>query len=79
MIFNRIDIMKSVKYKKGSDIDIAVVDDKIDSRIIYSLDDYLNEIYPLPYFFDILDFKAITNENLRKHINIEGKIIYERK
>ena len=33
----------------------------------------------MPYFFDILDFKAITNENLRKHINIEGKIIYERK
>lgn len=66
-------------YKKGSDIDIAIIGDKVDSRIIYSLDDYLNEIYPLPYFFDILDFKSIANENLKEHINIEGKIIYERK
>ena len=42
MIFNRIDIMKSVKYKKGSDIDIAIIGDKVDSRIINILDDYLN-------------------------------------
>ena len=38
--------------------------------------DYLNEIYPLPYFFDIINYNSITNENLKKHIDIEGKIIY---
>lgn len=40
------------------------------------LKDYLNEIYPLPYFFDIINYNSITNENLKKHIDIEGKIIY---
>ncbi|WP_321992949.1 nucleotidyltransferase substrate binding protein [Clostridium butyricum] len=40
------------------------------------LNDYLNEIYPLPYFFDIINYNSITNENLKKHIDIEGKIIY---
>lgn len=40
------------------------------------LKDYLNEIYPLPYFFDIINYNSMTNENLKKHIDIEGKIIY---
>lgn len=40
------------------------------------LKDYLNEIYPLPYFFDIINYNSITNENLKKHIDVEGKIIY---
>ncbi|GEQ20486.1 hypothetical protein CBU02nite_09920 [Clostridium butyricum] len=40
------------------------------------LKDYLNEIYPLPYFFDIINYNSITNENLKKHIDIEGEIIY---
>ena len=40
-------------YKKGSDVDIAIIGDGIDSKTVYKLDDYLNEVYPLPYFFDI--------------------------
>ena len=66
-------------YKKGSDVDIAIIGDGIDSKTVYKLDDYLNEVYPLPYFFDILQYNCITNENLKKHIDNEGKIIYERK
>ncbi|GAA0706142.1 nucleotidyltransferase domain-containing protein [Paraclostridium ghonii] len=63
-------------YKKGSDIDIAVIGKEVTSKTIFKLDDYLNEVYPLPYFFDIIQYDLITNEKLREHINNEGKIIY---
>ena len=66
-------------YKKGSDIDIAIVGKNIKRSIIYKLDDYLNEIYPLPYFFDIIQYDKISNENLINHIDREGKVIYTRK
>ncbi len=65
-------------YKKGSDIDIAIVGSDITSEIIYKLEDYLNEVYPIPYFFDIIHYNTIANENLKKHIIDEGKDIYIR-
>lgn len=63
-------------YKNGSDVDIVVLGELISNNTILKLNDYLNEIYPLPYFFDIINYNSITNENLKKHIDIEGKIIY---
>lgn len=68
-----------VNYKNGSDIDIAIVGKSIDNSILYKLDDYLNEVYPLPYFFDIIHYNRISNENLIRHIDEEGKIIYSKK
>lgn len=65
-------------YKKGSDIDIAIMGKSIDSKTIFRLDDLLNEVYPLPYFFDILHYDLISNEKLKNHIDKEGKIIYEK-
>ena len=65
-------------YKKGSDVDIAIIGKGIDNSVLYKLDDYLNEVYPLPYFFDIIHYEKINNENLIKHINEEGKLIYSR-
>lgn len=63
-------------YKKGSDVDIAIIGESVNRSIIYKLDDCLNEVYPLPYFFDIIQYNAITNENLINHIDNEGKVIY---
>ncbi|WP_138419715.1 nucleotidyltransferase family protein [Aquibacillus sediminis] len=63
-------------YKKGSDIDIAVKGEGITSKTLYKLSDLLNEEYPLPYFFDLIHYEAITNANLKDHIDKEGKIIY---
>ena len=65
-------------YKNGSDVDIAVVGESIDNSILYKLDDYLNEVYPLPYFFDIIHYDRISNENLIKHIDKDGKVIYSK-
>lgn len=66
-------------YKKGSDVDVAVLGEKITNKTLFKLDDYLNEVYPLPYFFDIINYNVISNEKLKEHIDNEGKIIYEKK
>lgn len=51
-------------YKKGSDVDIAIISEKITNKTLFRLDDYLNEVYPLPYFFDIINYNYIvSNEN----------------
>lgn len=66
-------------YKKGSDIDLAITGDKITKDILNELDDYLNEVCPIPYFFDLLHYENLSNENLKKHIDEYGKIIYEQR
>ncbi|MGL5067653.1 MAG: nucleotidyltransferase family protein [Sarcina sp.] len=63
-------------YKNGSDVDLAILGENIDNKILFQLEDDLNEVYPIPYFFDILIYKDISNENLKKHIDEEGKILY---
>lgn len=37
-------------YKKGSDVDMVIIGNNITKDTILQLDEYLNEIYPLPYF-----------------------------
>jgi uncharacterized protein len=65
-------------YKKGSDVDLAIIGEKVSDRVIYNLDELLNEVYPLPYFFDILHYEKINNEKLKEHINIVGKELYRK-
>lgn len=36
------------------------------------------DTFHLPYFFDIIHYEDITNENLKRHIDNEGKVIFER-
>lgn len=65
-------------YKKGSDIDIVIIGELVTNKIIFELSDYLNEVYPLPYFFDILNYNSVSNEKLKNHIDNEGKVIYSK-
>ncbi len=65
-------------YKKGSDIDLAIQGEKVDFNIISRLYGKLNEELPIPYFIDIVDFKTVESEELKKHILKEGKLIYEK-
>lgn len=65
-------------YKKGSDIDLVIVGDKITNNILTDIYDYLSEVCPIPYFFDLLHYEEISNEKLKKHINDYGKVIYEK-
>lgn len=64
-------------HKKGSDIDIALKGHKLES-IASELGGWLNEESSLPYFFDIVDYNAIDNPDLKDHIDRVGKIIYKK-
>jgi len=65
-------------YKKGSDIDLAIIGDHITLNTVNKLSAKLNEDLPIPYYFDVLDYKSLSNINLKNHIDEEGKLIYER-
>lgn len=65
-------------YKKGSDVDLAIVGKEVSSKVIYELEDLLDEVYPLPYFFDIIRYEEITNHKLIEHINLAGKVLYQK-
>lgn len=63
------------KNKKTSDVDIALFGANVNNTTICKVSDILNEETLLPYFFDVLSFSSITNENLRQHILQHGKQI----
>ncbi len=54
-------------YKKGSDVDIAVVGN--DRKLSYCL----NEESNLPYFFDVVNLENIKNQHLMAHIKHVGR------
>ncbi|TCP29722.1 nucleotidyltransferase-like protein [Scopulibacillus darangshiensis] len=65
-------------YKKGSDIDLAIVGDDISDKTMADLYEWLNDIYPLPYMIDLQNYNSITNENLKNHIDTCGKELYQK-
>jgi len=65
-------------YKKGSDIDLAIVGNNINDQIKTRLSSMLNQDLPIPYFIDVVDYKSISNKDLVIHIDTEGKIIYSK-
>lgn len=64
-------------YRKGSDIDLALVGEKLTIQDLNNILLELDELY-LPYTFDLVIFEKIENEDLIDHINRIGITIYER-
>ena len=64
-------------YRKGSDIDIALKGKDI-SFVTITISGILNEESHLPYFFDVLDYSLIDNEDLKNHIDRVGRQIYRK-
>jgi len=64
-------------YKKGSDVDLALKGDFVSDETILKLNNLLNEIYPLPYYFDILHYEGVRNEQLKTHIDRYGIPVWE--
>jgi len=64
-------------FKKGSDIDIAIIGKKITQIQVTRLSAFLNEELPIPYFIDVIHFESIKNQELKNHILEKGKIIYQ--
>lgn len=63
-------------YRKGSDIDIAIYGDAISLATVSSVRSQLEELSPLPYFFDIVDATHLAHEGLRDHIERIGITFY---
>ena len=61
-------------YKNGSDIDLAIWSDKENSSEITA---ELEEL-PTPYMFDVIDYKMLSHENLKKSIDKDGIVFYKR-
>ncbi|MUV37580.1 hypothetical protein JNUCC1_01386 [Lentibacillus sp. JNUCC-1] len=62
-------------YKRGSDVDIALLGKSVSPHTVAMISDYLNEEYPLPYMFDIVHYEALSNAQLKEHIDKYGKIL----
>ncbi|WP_312647446.1 nucleotidyltransferase domain-containing protein [Aminipila sp.] len=62
-------------YKKGSDVDIALVGENISHKIITQILNALEETV-MPYEFDLLIFNSIKNKELIRHIEEFGIEIY---
>lgn len=60
----------------GSDVDLAVIGEQMTHETVAGLSDLLNEVTPLPYMFDICDYGAITNPDLKQQIDKSGQEIY---
>lgn len=60
-------------YKTGSDIDFAIWTENHNDfyRILIGLDDL-----PTPYKFDVIDYKTLTHEGMKKSIDTDGVLFY---
>ena len=65
-------------YKNGSDVDIAIEGEKLNSRIVAHLKFLLEEESPMPYFFDIIDYTHLRNTNFKKIIRKNRVIFYSK-
>jgi predicted nucleotidyltransferase len=62
--------------KKGSDVDLAISGKNITSKTAVRLRSLLNQELPLPYFFDVVVYENIANDNLKRHIDEHGVVLF---
>lgn len=65
-------------FSNGSDIDIAVEGVNVPFDIILKIAATLNEETMMPYMFDVLDYHAIVNQDLKDHIDKNGVLFYQK-
>jgi uncharacterized protein len=84
-IFRRFPLVKKVllfgsramgNFKRGSDVDITLKGN-IDHSTLSEIRNALGEESKMPYFFDVLVYNEIEKEELRKHIDTYGVMLYE--
>ncbi|MDP1725441.1 MAG: nucleotidyltransferase domain-containing protein [Bacteroidota bacterium] len=62
-------------YKPGSDIDFVILDEELNDRRLMKLKEAFDES-SLPFHVDIIHYPALTNEELKKHIDRVGVPIF---
>lgn len=64
-------------YKKGSDIDLAIMNKGLKNRTLFSIKNDFEES-SLPYIVDLVYFPELTHQEFIDHIRRVGKLIYKR-
>jgi len=64
--------------KRGSDIDLALIEKELQSDDVRHIAQVMNDQGPLPNFVDVLLYHEINNDTLKKHIDDEGCMFFER-
>ena len=59
-------------YKKGSDIDLAIIGVDCSAKLALNLKGYINEELPIPYMVDIVDYHSLKTKELKEHIDRVG-------
>jgi len=63
---------------KGSDVDLSIKGKGITYDTVLRLSSELNEERPLPYFFDIVDYDSLEeDEPIRAHIDRVGIVLFD--
>ncbi len=65
-------------FKPSSDIDLVIFGKDINNNVINKLSSQLDEL-PLPFMFDVINFKDISNLSLKSKIDLQGQVFFERK
>ena len=64
-------------FKPGSDIDLTLVGDGLDSHILAEIAARLEES-PIPYLVDLCHWNGLNHALLREHIERVGVVFYRR-
>ncbi len=64
-------------YRRGSDIDLALVGEALDWRKVGQIDDALDDLL-LPYEFSLIEFSKDTDPEVAAHIRRVGIVFYEK-
>ena len=64
-------------FRNGSDIDLTLVGEKLDSKILGQINWELDDLL-LPYKIDLSIFHQLTHPELIEHIQRAGIVFYER-
>ena len=63
-------------YRNGSDIDFAIWSDN--QETFFKISSELDEL-PLPYKFDVVNVNTIQHEGMKRSIERDGIVFYQRK
>lgn len=64
-------------YRQGSDIDLTLFGDSLDERQCADIADALDELL-LPYMIDLSVYAQIDHDELKKHIDRVGRVLYQK-
>mgnify|MGYP000347180769 CR=1 FL=1 len=65
-------------YKKGSDIDLAIIGKECNPSLALDVCGIINEELPIPYFVDMIDYESLEHEDLKNHIDNVGVAFYKK-